>query len=115
MKPLSCCHDCGCVEGELHNYFPECDMERCPLCKGQLLSCDCDKSKITKEIREPYLVKTWCCARCGKNNPNMMMVSDEDWKKVCGGTYKDKDSLCIDCMEFIIKVKKLEIEERRKI
>jgi hypothetical protein len=33
------CHDCACLEGELHE--PGCDMERCPFCGGQLLTCDC--------------------------------------------------------------------------
>ena len=33
------CHDCNCKEGELHEYG--CDMERCPFCGGQLISCDC--------------------------------------------------------------------------
>jgi len=33
------CHDCGCLEGELHQRG--CDMERCPWCGGQLITCDC--------------------------------------------------------------------------
>lgn len=33
------CGDCGCAEGELHDLG--CDMERCPKCGGQLISCDC--------------------------------------------------------------------------
>jgi hypothetical protein len=33
------CHDCEVHEGQLHEDL--CDMERCPFCGGQLLSCDC--------------------------------------------------------------------------
>lgn len=33
------CHDCNCGPGKLHH--PGCDMERCPKCSGQSLSCDC--------------------------------------------------------------------------
>lgn len=33
------CHDCGIVNGNFHH--PGCDMERCPKCGGQSISCDC--------------------------------------------------------------------------
>ena len=35
------CHDCGIEnkKGNVHHFG--CDMERCPLCEGQLLSCEC--------------------------------------------------------------------------
>jgi hypothetical protein len=36
------CHDCGVEYGELHKLG--CDMERCPKCKQQLISCNCSVS-----------------------------------------------------------------------
>lgn len=36
------CHDCGCKLGEFHH--TGCDMEVCPCCGGQFISCDCDIS-----------------------------------------------------------------------
>jgi hypothetical protein len=34
------CHDCGVIKGEFH--VPECDVERCPACGGQIFGCDCN-------------------------------------------------------------------------
>ena len=33
------CHDCGAISGNIHHFG--CDVERCPKCKNQLLSCEC--------------------------------------------------------------------------
>lgn len=41
---IGTCHDCGCKEGEFHT--PGCDMERCPFCGGQLISCNCCYHKL---------------------------------------------------------------------
>ncbi len=34
-----CCHDCYVLPGMRHH--PGCDMEECPRCLGQLISCGC--------------------------------------------------------------------------
>lgn len=33
------CHDCGIKKGQLH--VPNCDVEACPRCFGQLITCGC--------------------------------------------------------------------------
>lgn len=45
MIPNKECHDCKALPGMLHQ--SGCDVERCPYCGGQLISCDClgDKRK----------------------------------------------------------------------
>lgn len=41
------CGDCGVEKGELH--ILGCDIERCPKCNKQLISCKCDIKLLTKE------------------------------------------------------------------
>jgi hypothetical protein len=43
------CHDCGAKEGHLHH--PGCDMERCPKCGFQAISCDCELPQIFTYVK----------------------------------------------------------------
>lgn len=106
MKTETRCHDCGCKEGELHDLG--CDMETCPRCGGQIITCDCvygmlgidaspgtwayshgltDKQeeewqvKLEEIGRIPWLQIPNLCGYCGKRWPEFFTVSDEEWEK----------------------------------
>jgi hypothetical protein len=42
------CHDCNVGLDQYHH--PGCDMERCPLCGGQVISCGCLNSTNLKTV-----------------------------------------------------------------
>lgn len=43
------CHDCGIENkiGNIHHWG--CDMERCPKCNGQLISCGCGVTAVGRQ------------------------------------------------------------------
>lgn len=45
------CHDCNAVTGHYHHWG--CDAERCPECRLQLLSCDCEDVTLVVETCSP--------------------------------------------------------------
>ena len=96
-KGLSC-HDCRAEEGQLH--LLGCDMERCPNCGRQLISCDC-KGSMT--FRIPYLSIPNLCGLCGEQWPDMFQVSNEDWEKFVLPSLQ-KEMLCKDCYEELKKL-----------
>lgn len=57
-KKSARCGSCGVAVGGWHH--PGCDLQRCPLCRGQMCSCDClfdedevDEDEIDEDL-EPY-------------------------------------------------------------
>jgi hypothetical protein len=46
------CHDCGALVGEKHH--EGCDVEECPTCHGQIISCGCDNKDLGLSLRLPY-------------------------------------------------------------
>jgi hypothetical protein len=39
IMPGRRCHDCGAINGQPHHFG--CDTERCPVCGGQAIGCEC--------------------------------------------------------------------------
>jgi hypothetical protein len=105
------CHDCGAMEGEIHELG--CDMERCPFCAGQLICCDCgagqDKFEddwegwermLNAKGRVPFILYPNMCARCGKLWPEMFRVPTEEWERYVEKGERDK-ILCKPCYDQI--------------
>lgn len=129
------CHDCDVKEGQIHQFG--CDMERCPFCGNQLITCGCVYKKlnidvsvgtwtykhgltkkqrnkwlqiITKKGRVPYILWPWVCARCGKLWPDEFHT--DEWTKYIQKRERHQ-ILCEKCfneIKMLIDVGKLKGE-----
>lgn len=52
FTPKPTCHDCGVLVGQQH--VPSCDVEECPCCGGQALSCGCEWTDFTPEEADDW-------------------------------------------------------------
>jgi len=119
------CHDCYCKEGEIHEYG--CDMESCPFCGQQLITCDCVYEKLNIDCspgtwtyengltdeqeeqwidllnqtgRVPYIHYPSICGKCGALYPPFFFVPDEDWKKYIAPRHREQ-IICRKCYDRI--------------
>jgi hypothetical protein len=69
------CGDCNALEGQLHEFG--CEMEQCPFCRHQLISCDCIYEKLGLMDRAKWTEETAFLP------PEIYSegVSDEQWQQ----------------------------------
>jgi hypothetical protein len=88
------CHDCGVAPGFLH--LAGCDVERCPVCGGQYISCDCD---FFAEERLPWAGIWPGVEECREFGWYSKMVPGKGWvrcEKEESGATEDLNRLAVE-------------------
>jgi hypothetical protein len=78
MTPMNVilCYRCGVAPGELH--APDCEVERCPYCGGQLVSCEC-RRRPPLDDRMPWTGVWPGVAECREYGWFARLVQGQGW------------------------------------
>jgi len=71
------CHDCSVSPGEFHK--SGCDVERCPLCGYQMITCGCDLNHISDDERIKWTGEWPGAAECREFDLWAKFVDGKGW------------------------------------
>jgi len=71
------CQDCKVSPDKIHK--SNCDVETCPLCGLQLLTCGCDLTRVSDNDRIPWSGETHGCKDCREYDLWATFVKGRGW------------------------------------
>jgi hypothetical protein len=82
VKDSDECPECGAPTGELHELG--CDVEQCPYCGGQFISCDC-RRRAPMDDRLPWAGLWPGAAECREFGWYAKLVPGQGWVSCAAG------------------------------